>query len=792
VHDQTGPGPPQPRPRRQAAARLLGWPAALCLVLGAVALYWPALGNGFVNWDDPAYIVENPLIRRLDPVGLARMFGSIHYSDYLPVSLLSLALDYRFWSLDPLGYHLSAALLHGLNAVLLYLFFAPLGRRREVALAAAVLFLAHPVNVESVAWLSERKNLLALAFCLLSALAYRRAVGGPSPSPGDPASPGDNDTPAPEVAPGAHTPAGLAVPWYVLSVALFVVALLAKAAAVVLPALLLLYELCLRRARPGGAVLRLLPHGAAAALASAFTLVTQQAAGALAVDYGGPWTIALTMARVLWRYLVSLAAPVGLNHRYPVDTVSNPLDLEVIAGVLAVGLLAAVAARDWRGSRRRAFGIAWFFACLLPVLNIVPIPILRADRYLYFAAPGLFFALAETLGAWVLRAGGAPGLKRRAGACALLAAALVGAFVPLTVARQRVWRDSLTLWRDNVTRDPASHVGYAGLGGALCEVGRLEEGVAALQRALALEPRYADARLRLARCYRRMGRASLAEGEIREVLRLQPRHPEALHTLGLIHSQAGRHREAEQAFRRALELRPDQPQMRANVGNALLRQGRPAEAREEYLKALAWEPGNAAIRYHLGLAERQLNRRAEAEAAFAAAVEADPGYWLAWVALGDLAADAGDRDRADEYYHKALAAAPPDVENLYRQGLYFRGRREPRWAAEWLRAALARDPGHVEAHLYLAVALAELRDIPGAVRHFRKVLSLRPDHPRAGQIRQALQKLPGAATVPGTASSMGTPAGASTPPGAGISSGAEKAPGSGASSGPSGNTGGEK
>jgi len=155
----------------QRFGSLLPFPA---LFLAAVLVYAGALSCGFVNWDDDVYVTGNALIRDLSPAGVGRMFTTRHFTDYLPVNLLSLALDYRLWGLDPRGYHAHNVLLHGLNACLLYALLARLFGDRRPAFLAALLFALHPLNVEAVAWVSQRKTVLSMFFFLAAWLMYAR------------------------------------------------------------------------------------------------------------------------------------------------------------------------------------------------------------------------------------------------------------------------------------------------------------------------------------------------------------------------------------------------------------------------------------------------------------------------------------------------------------------------------------------------------------------------------------------------------------------------------------------
>jgi hypothetical protein len=534
--------------------------AALCAL--AFGVFAGALGNGFTNWDDDKYVLENAAIERLDAASVREMFepASVHVGNWAPVTILSYAVDHAIWRKRPFGYHLTNVLLHAVCTALLFLLLRRLlgpGEGILPAAIAAALFAVHPVQVESVAWVAERKNVLGMALLLAAFLAWLRA-----------------------------TRSGFRPVAYAGFLALFALSLMAKAQAVILPPLIALYEGIVRprlaRAGEGGeAALRGGPPPAVArgalllpafALAVALGLVAirAQATSAEARPAGDLLGTFATAPVLLLAYVKDLFLPLNRSAvlvRPVLDRPWEPLALAAWLLVIAwVGGALALARRR----PHAAFFSLWFLGALAPVLNFVPLPVLAADRYQYWAAPGLF-ALAGLLARRMLTDGD----RRTCAAAAALIVVAIGLFSALTVARVRVWRDSIALWEDAVRKSPREVIARTNLSTALIRAGRSREAIEHLEAAIRERPRNAAFRLNL-------GVALLKEGDvdgaIREGLaatRVAPRYVNGWLLLGTALEMGARREEAVQAFREDLRLRPGDPAAQIHL-RGLLAPGRGA------------------------------------------------------------------------------------------------------------------------------------------------------------------------------------------------------------------------
>lgn len=601
------------------------------LVLTLVA-YLPALDNGFI-WDDDDYVTANPTLRTLD--GLRRIWlepGAV--PQYYPLTFTSLWIDYHLGGLNPFGYHLVNVLLHALNSLLAWRVL----RRLAVPGAwwAAALFAVHPVHVESVAWITERKNVLSGLFYLGALLAYLRFAGiGPGPGRGS------------------------AWRWYGLALGLFVFGLLSKTVVATLPAALLLL-IGWKRGRIGAReVLPLLPFFAVGAALAGVTVWLERAhVGAVGRD----WDLSffdrcLIAGRAVWFYLGKLLWPATLSFIYPRWKVDPGAAWQWF---FPAALLAA-AALLWLARRRLGLGPfvagAFFVATLGPALGFVDVFPMRysfvADHFQYLASLGplaLFAALgAITVAHWPART------RWTGGVIALGVLALLAA---LTARQSESYVDLRTLWTDTLARNPEAWMAHNNLGLLLAEEGRFDAAMRHYRSAIAVKPDDAFARNNLGRALAATGRLDEAIVQLREALALEPGAAETWSNLGNALASQGRYEEAIANYARAVELRPSFADAHSNLGNALFLMNRRDEAIRSYEVAVHLDPGFADARYNLGIALASAGRLAEAEAQLAEAIRLRPAHAEAHHQLGLVLAAGGRFEEAIARQREALRLRP--------------------------------------------------------------------------------------------------------------------------------------
>lgn len=435
--------------------------------LVAVLAHAASLPGEILGFDDTTYILQNPIVRGPLEEALLLAFAEPYFGSYHPLHVLSYRIDHCLFGLAPWGYHLLNVLGFAAACGLLGAFLRRAFPGQRWAFWAALLFAAHPVHVESVAWLSSRKDVLALLFGALYAYCHVRAVAAPTRR--------------------------RALTFVAAGLLSFAAALLSKSIVAPLPLVLLAHDLLLARRRPGVALLVVGP-----ALILAAAQLMQAWEGQVALGWilplpGGSYVgAALTTTTVLARYLGMLVAPVGLSAIYEVDAPGVGDASFVLSAALLAGIAAVLVVSLRRGARVPLWSALCFLLMLAPVTPFTPLSHLMADRYLLF--PSLGFCV---LVGWSAAAAGArwPGL-RRFGRLWLLLVLATG--VSLCAARSLDWHDDLRLWSDTVQKAPGDTTSLVNFASALANRGQLREAAIAYGKVLVVQPGYPRARQNLA------------------------------------------------------------------------------------------------------------------------------------------------------------------------------------------------------------------------------------------------------------------------------------------------------
>ncbi len=683
------------------------WQGGLIVLLVFLA-YLPALHGGFI-WDDDDYVTHNLTLHNGE--GLRQIwFAPGTTPQYYPLAFTSFWVDYHLWNLNPLGYHLTNILFQAINAILLWTILRQL-RVRGSWLAAAV-FAVHPVNVESVAWITERKNVLAGFFYLSSALACLRfwlpdLVARASCTPSGP----------PTTAAGWGN-------WkfYWLALLLYLCALLAKTATIALPVAVLLV-VWWKRGKVGWR--ELFPLAPFLAVGMAMGLFTVWVEKHLVQAAGREWALSflercLIAGRAVWFYLGKLMWPHPLMLVYPHWEIhaAQPLAyLPVLA--LMVGLFILwLNRKGW--ARPMLVALAYFLALLFPVLGFFNVYFFRysyvADHFQYLATIGpLTLAAAGIIGGldWL-------GKWNR-----FLKPVLVGTF--LLVLGLLTWRqcgmyaDIETLWRTTLARNPDCPMAHNNLGGYLYSQGRIEEAMEHYQKAL----------------------------------QINPNNPEGLTGLGVTLGAKGRFDEEIEAYRKAIQINPDFYAAWYNLGIALAAQGRLDEAIKTDYKAIQINPNDFKVLYNLGIALANKGRLDEAIEAYRQAIQLNPNYSDALDNLGNALAAKGRLDETIENYRQAIQSNPNRPETFFHLGMTLGQLGRAREAVAQYREALKLNPNLTGALNNLAWVLAtspddELRNGTEAVRlaeqaceltHYREPLfigTLAAAYAEAGRFPEAV------------------------------------------------------
>lgn len=555
------------------------WP--VLLLLATLAAFLPTLSAGFVHWDDPANFTDNRNFGGLSLAGIRWAWSAYQIGVYQPLAWMILEAEFSLWGLNPTGYHATGLAMHAVNAVVLYVLIRSLleraapaestGAVRHAAAAlAAAVFAIHPLRAEVVAWVSCQPYLSAVFFAMLSVLAYLRA----HPQDGPPRR-----------------------GWIVAAWLLMVAAMLCKAVAATLPVVLILLDVYpLRRIRHG----RWVRWEMLAFLAPGFVFMAL-ALRAKGVDqvivpvshYSPQHRLAQSAYGVMF-YLGKTVWPSSLSAVYPV-----PPDIDLWAwpysgaalAVVAITAMALVFCRRWPGLLA-----AWgaYLVILAPNLGLVTIGSqIAADRYSYMASIPLAAGAAWIFARLFRAVGASQSLRIVTVAAALAWLAVMGV---LAWQQSRTWQTSLALWSNAARMTPVPNgMIESGLGGALIEAGRPDEGVAVLRKLLGWRPDYSVAHYELGVYYAERDRLLEAERHFRAALRPSPNvapQPAVVHyNLGCVLEQTGRFDEAIAEYRTALLADPTDPAIHNNLGAVLIRLGRYRDAELCFEQALRLNPG---------------------------------------------------------------------------------------------------------------------------------------------------------------------------------------------------------
>ena len=676
---------------------------AIGLVAATFLVYAQVWGFKFVNFDDPDYV--NTRGR-----GLVWAFTSVEAANWFPVTRLSHILDGLLFGTRSGWHHLMNVAWHAAAAVLLFGFLHRATGARWRSAFVAFVFALHPLHVESVAWVSERKDVLSAFFWFLTLWAYVRYAQRPGRG------------------------------WYAFTLAIFAVGLMAKPMMVTLPLVLLLLDVWPLRRRAYGEKAPFFVLSAASAIA---TFVVQHSAGA--VGQLAAFPLGLRVENALVTYIIYMARmfwPARLAVFYP-----YPAELPAWQPMLAAVAILAVSVGAWRGFRNHpylAVGWAWYLVTLLPVIGVVQVGAqARADRYTYLPMTGLVIMLAWGAAELAARQ---PNLKPAIKALAVLACV---ACVPVTWAQIGQWQDSRTLFEHALEVTGGNYLAHHNLGVALADEGRANDAIAQFQESLRIRPDYAQARTDLGNALSKLpGRSAEAIAQYQAAVAMMPASPIPHNDLGNALVKAGRTQAAIAEYQAALRIKPDYAEAHNNLGKALAGiQGRQPEAIAQYQAALQAQPDLAEAHVNLGQALAEMpGRTADAIEQYQAALRLRPDLAEAHHGLGRALSDIpGRMPDAVAEYEAALRIDPDLAEAHYDLGLALSGMGRSAEALSHFEAALKIRPDYAEAHNNLGATLA---GIPGraaeAIAHFEAALRTQPDYADAHyNLGVALAETPG-------------------------------------------------
>jgi len=582
------------------------------LILLVAGLYFNSLGNLFTNWDD-SMIYSNSQVKSLDWKNLRTIFTLHKASTYQPIRVLSYAIDYHFWKLNPLGYHLTSIFFYFLTCMMIFLTLRQLsGHLRDgatpdshqrVAFFGALLFAAHPVHVEAVTWLAARKEVLQGFFFFLALYFYLR---------------------------GREEKDRKRIIYLALVLFSVLLATLSKPSAVVFPGVILLYEISKSGKKwIGFFKMHWVFLSLSLIISIIFTFILMKVmfeAGGIK-QYRG-FGIGSNILVCLYVFLESIkllvftlnySAAYSFSVSMPVFAMKNIILILVTFALFAIGVFSP------RRTKIIFFSLFFFLITLLPYLNIFPISTLKADRYVFIAS----FSYVFLLGVAFDRLYAYQHKKFSLGFFKFLTVALflflLAGYSFMTIRQNTIWQNSYTLWADAVEKHPESSVANALMGVVYMELGMDQYSVKYLEKAVQLLP------------YDYMSR----------------------NNLGIVYGRLDEPEKATNAFATAMQLRPDDDSIKINLSVFYQRQKEYKKAEEVLKYLLAKNPQNANLRFRLGLVYKETGQYEAAVSEFSKSIELAPHIINPYIELGNLyATRMKDSEKAKYYYTKGIEAAP--------------------------------------------------------------------------------------------------------------------------------------
>jgi len=611
---------------------------AIVLVVLTLAAYWRAIDCKFLTIDDPIYVTKNPHVQEgLTARSISWAFTTTRSANWHPLTWLSHQTDYALFGRRAWGHHLTALLLHAANVLLLFLVLSSMTGSMWRSAFVAALFALHPLHVESVAWVAERKDVLSAFFWMLTMLAYASYIR------------------APRVVP------------YLLMVAAFTLGLMAKPMLVTLPLVLLFLDLWpLSGSRGAGPrhptpntqhpFLEKTPLFALAFASCVVTYVVQQTGGAVRTAEQYPILVRVGNAIVSYvAYIGKMLWPARLSIFYP-----HPGALPAWLVISCAVLLAGATYGAVRAARTRPYltvGWLWYVVTLIPVIGLVQVGRqAMADRYTYVPLIGLFIIVAWGVPDLFARVIGS--VRVRNVALAAAGAVVVIACAKATWVEVGYWRDPVTIFEHALRSTRGHYAVHYLLADALSDTGKPDEAVSHLEQAIKANPEFAPAYVNLGMIRLQQGRPDQAIDYYEHALRIDPKLGPAHNDLGFVLLQQGRTSEAVSHFQRAIELDPRSAQARYNLGVACDKLGNLPEAASHYEEAARLDPDFPDAHFSLATALTRQQRLSEAARELEEALRLKPDMVEAHFYMGYILALTGEPDEAISHFRTAIRIKP--------------------------------------------------------------------------------------------------------------------------------------
>ena len=651
--------------------------APLFIIAATLIFYIPAINGGFI-WDDHAHVLFDTDLQSLS--GLGKIWFTKATQQYYPLVYSSFWVEWQLWGNNPLGYHIVNVLVHSANAIVLALILKRLGLRG--AWAAALIFALHPVHVESVAWISERKNVLSGLFFLASLLVFLKSEDAEESE----------------------------IKFYILSFVLFVLALFSKTVVSTLPVIFIIIRWMRARPFDRSFILRLVPFfiaGLVMGLVTVWWEATQ--VGASGVEWELTFADRLMLpARIVWFYLVKLFIPVNLTFIYPRWTPDASLLWQWVFILKIIVAFVLLWVFRKKITRAPVAALACFAVTLFPALGFIDVFPFRysfvADHFQYLASIFIIALMVGVVDAVIIN------LARAVRPTAIFVT-IVTAFVLgfLTWQQGHAYKDPETLWRDVLEKNPTAWIAHNNLGQILYERGEMDKAIEYYQEAITLWPNAREARHNLASSLFKVGKIKEAESHFRAALKLAPDTSHTLSELAVLLSATGRLAEAQKNALKAAQIDPENADIQNNLGIVFLRSNMADRAMASFTKAITLRPEFREVHNNIGIVHSMQGRLAAAVVSFKKALEIDPAYSEGHYNLGVTYEDLNKTKEAETHYKEAVRLNPLHAQALNNLGNIYFKKGDFKEAEGFYREALKANPDFAEAQQNLANTLKRNR-----------------------------------------------------------------------------------
>ncbi len=683
---------------------------AVCLLLTAAvfAVYGQMIHHDFINFDDGEYITENPHVRTgLTKENMIWAFTAFHSNNWHPLTWLSHALDCQLFGLNPGMHHIVNLLLHIANSILLFLLFKLMTGDLWQSAFVAALFALHPMHVESVAWASERKDVLGAFFWILTMLAYLRYAKQPELSR------------------------------YLLIILLFTAGLMAKPMLVTLPFVLILTDYWpLKRLKTNEKLYSIfnsqysilyekLPLFFLAAASGVITVFAQKSGGQVRSLDTFPLGIRIGNALISYiKYILKLIDPRNLAFHYP-----YPYPFPVSQAVAAGFVLTALSVFIIRQRKQRPYllmGWLWYLGTLVPVIGLVQVATQAySDRYSYIPFIGLSLIIA-----WGIADLTEKWTHRRI-ILGIAAGLLLTVWTVLTYIQTTYWKNSITLFTHTLNVTENNYLAHNSLGAALEEQGRIVQAISHFREALQIKSDGTQAYYNMGVALEKQGKYEESFQHFSKAVKLKPDFVNALYNLGIALKRRGDIQAAVKYFSQAVQLRPDFAEAHNNLGTALSYMGKSDEAIRHYRESIRLRPDYAEAYNNLGTALKSQGKYQAAMQSYQKALENNPKFseaHLNWgIALGTL----GDHNAAALHFAEAIRLKPDFADAHYSLGVALSSSGKNDQALQHYQEALRLKPDFAVVHFNMGVLLAGQGDLKKAAGHFSEAVRIKPDYAEA-------------------------------------------------------------